>query len=115
MRQVLEIYLAQLGCQVLTESDGKRALDLLASLPRLPDLILTDLSLPGVDGLEVIRAVHAQSPGHPAILLTGYSADHFMRGQGVQPTAILQKPVRLEELRQTVEKYCKAAPEDQNS
>ena len=61
------------------------------------DLLITDLSMPGTDGLALIREAQRRQPGLPAILLTGYSAEELGLATGSLPAgrlALLQKPVR---------------------
>jgi DNA-binding NtrC family response regulator len=57
--------------------------------------LITDFSMPGINGLDLIHAVHARRPGLPAILLTGHvqdvSAGAFNRLDG-EPFALLHKP-----------------------
>jgi DNA-binding NarL/FixJ family response regulator len=50
------------------------------ALERLPggaDLVLVDVSLPGMNGLELVRRVSAQWPGLPCVVLSGHSADRY--------------------------------------
>ena len=64
---VLKAYLEQSGYQVVTAADGKGAL---AAFQReKPDFMILDLTLPGLDGLEVCRAVRRQS-NIPILMLT---------------------------------------------
>ena len=64
---VLKAYLEQSGYQVVTAADGKGAL---ATFQReKPDFMILDLTLPGLDGLEVCRAVRRQS-NIPILMLT---------------------------------------------
>lgn len=67
VRDVLSRYLSRGGYEVETAADGAAALDAFAE--RRPDLILLDLMLPGIDGLEVFRRIRARSP-NPVIMLT---------------------------------------------
>jgi len=39
------------------------------------DLVIADLSMPGMDGLELVREIQRRKPGLPAILLTGFATD----------------------------------------
>lgn len=63
--------LVELGpdCQVETARSGEEALDKLAA--RHFDLVVTDLHLPGISGLELIRRLRQHSPETPVILITG--------------------------------------------
>ena len=70
VREVLAQYLQLEGYQALTAADGAEALRLAADQP--PDLVVLDLMLPGVDGLEVCRRLRASS-AVPILMLTARS------------------------------------------
>ncbi len=59
---------------VTTASDGREALQFLASCETLPDVIICDWSMPRMSGLELLRLVRARHPDLPFLMLTG-SAD----------------------------------------
>ncbi|MDG3004897.1 response regulator [Paludisphaera mucosa] len=61
------------GLRVEYAPGGLAALQALERDP--PDLILTDLIMPGVDGLELVRRVHASRPGLPVILMTAFGGE----------------------------------------
>ena len=64
-----------MGYSVLSARDATEALSLLSSQP--VDLILADIKMPGINGLELIRQVHEFAPDLPCIVITGYgSAEH---------------------------------------
>jgi len=69
---IVSDYLTEAGYRVTTARDGEAALREIRSRP--PDLIVLDLGLPGVDGLDVARAVRRSSPV-PIIMLTARSAE----------------------------------------
>jgi len=58
--------------QVVTAASGSEALELLKQGPI--DLVLTDLKMPGVDGLEVLRLAREVAPQAVVLMLTGYAA-----------------------------------------
>lgn len=76
-----------------------------AALARLQaggfDLIVTDLAMPGMNGLELLREARKQHPGIPALLVTGYAGDaegaNFAAAAGEGPLLLLRKPVDLDE------------------
>ncbi len=68
MRRVLEIMLQQMGHKVLLASEGAQALDLLER-ERI-DLVLTDLRMPDLDGIGLLRGMAARSFTAPAIVMT---------------------------------------------
>lgn len=84
------------GFEVSTAADGIQALELYATLH--PDLVILDIRLPGIDGLEVCRRLRAQSPV-PIIMLTalGNELDRVV-GLEVGADDYLPKPFSFREL-----------------
>src|SRR5918995_3000929 len=68
VREVLERYLHRGGFDVTTAGDGQAALDSFEA--NHPDLIVLDLMLPGIDGLEVFRRIRKRRQGTGVIMLT---------------------------------------------
>jgi DNA-binding NtrC family response regulator len=69
-RRALERILRRVGHQVSTARDATEALALLAAQP--VDLVLADVKMPGLSGLELVRQIHELSPDLPCIVITGY-------------------------------------------
>jgi DNA-binding response OmpR family regulator len=67
IREVVSIYLSRAGYRVLVAEDGQTALEILEREP--PDLVVLDLMLPEVDGLEITRRLRAEGE-IPIIMLT---------------------------------------------
>ncbi len=83
------------GYRILTAGDGAEALKLLEA-GEVVDLMVTDLTMPGLDGLTLIRAARARHPRLPVILLTGYAGDAAALEPGTAegaPFVLLRKPV----------------------
>jgi len=74
VRKVLAAQLNRAGYAVLAANGGTAALELLDAGEKL-DVVVSDLTMPGMDGLALIREVQARRPGLPAVLLTGYAGD----------------------------------------
>ncbi len=66
--------LAGAGFDVLTASDGRAALDLLATHPRPVDLVLSDVVMPRMGGVELAGRLRAQHPHVRVLLMSGYAA-----------------------------------------
>src|SRR5499426_4739790 len=64
--------LKRAGYQCLTSTDPQRALALVES--ERPDLLLTDLKMPGIDGMEVLRRAREMDPALPVILITAFAS-----------------------------------------
>ena len=75
VREVLKKTLQYYGYQVITAEDGSRALDLCAA--RLQDIkvVITDLAMPSMDGLALVRALKTLAPWVPIIASTGLGQD----------------------------------------
>ena len=87
---LLRLYLEKDGYQVLAAHDGRQALDL--ARQRHPDLIVLDLMLPTVDGLDVCRILRAESHT-PIIMLTAKSTeDDKLLGLDLGADDYLTKP-----------------------
>ena len=69
VRQNIVAYLEDSGFQVFQASDGPTGLA--AFREHQPDLVLTDLRMPVIDGLQVLRAIHDEEPDAPVIVISG--------------------------------------------
>ena len=74
VREVLATQLEEAGFEVAQAADGIAALALLGEAHGF-DLLITDLAMPGLDGVGLIREVQRRHPTLPAILLTGFAGD----------------------------------------
>ena len=102
--EVLGEVLTACGYGVEHFENADVALDHLGGKNRA-DLLITDLSMPGTDGLVLIREAQRRQPGLPAILLSGYSGEELGLTTGSLPggqLTLLQKPVRATELAKQV-------------
>jgi DNA-binding response OmpR family regulator len=81
--------------------DGEQALEAVAS--EQPEVIVLDLKMPGIDGLEVLRRVKKSHPSTEVIILTGHGSDaEEARAAELGAFAYLRKPVDIEELTRTM-------------
>jgi DNA-binding NtrC family response regulator len=70
LRRVTEMQLEEAGYQVLTASGGEEALALVEQ--HAPDLVLTDLKMPGLSGMEVLQAIRRNHAEITVVLLTAF-------------------------------------------
>lgn len=105
--KIAEHFLRNIGCEVMTAVSGEEALARLAE-NNLPDLIIMDRHMPGIDGLETTRRIRADSryDGIPVIAL---SADVMPEQQAefiaAGAAGALSKPLRPEELRDLIARH----------
>ncbi len=73
LRSALEQFLTSSGYRVMAVADGPEALDL--ALHEAPDLLITDIVLPGMSGIELLPAIRELYPETKAVAVTGYALD----------------------------------------
>ena len=98
-REMLQVLLGLKGYAVLTAADGESALEV--ALESLPDLILLDLELPGLDGLTVARDLrgHSNFESVPIIVLSGHDpSEHKQLAIDAGCTDYLLKPIDFDKL-----------------
>jgi DNA-binding NtrC family response regulator len=102
-RHVMAGELRRLGHEVATASSGEEAV---ASVERAePEVVLLDLRLPGMDGLETLKAVRARSSAIEVIMLTGHgSIDSAIESIKVGAFDYVTKPCPLDEIQIRVQR-----------
>lgn len=90
-------------CHVVTAGSGEEALEILAARPI--DALVTDYRMPGITGLELIRASRAVAPELPCLLSTGFATDEALleASQECVAVGILHKPWTPQELRAAID------------
>jgi DNA-binding response OmpR family regulator len=103
IRRAVTIYLGNRGYEMIGAVDGRDCLEKLSLA--IPDVILLDVSMPGIDGRETCRRIREFSEV-PIILLTA-RAQEADRSQGIAAgaSAYVTKPVSLKELEAKVRAY----------
>ena len=85
------------GIEAVTVHDGEAALQRIAADP--PQIVVLDMMMPGLGGLEVLRLIKKNHPGIPVILLTGRgSTKEGIDGMDLGAHDFLMKPVKIEAL-----------------
>ena len=101
VRKLLYEVFRREGFAVLMAADGREAMQVLQT--ETPDLILLDVKMPGMGGLETLRQLRAQGLDTCVILMTAYGEAEVVE-EAIQLGAVkhIAKPFDLNELRQTV-------------
>lgn len=109
VRLVGEQILRSLGHQPTLAADGETAVRRYKNAPDDYDLVLLDLTMPGMDGAEVLRRLHEITPNLPVLLMSGYSEQDATGSFSAHPNvSFLQKPFTMQVLRERIEKMLKA-------
>lgn len=94
--QLIRLYLEREGHQVLTVGDGRAALD--QARARRPDLVILDIMMPLVDGLDVCRILRAESNVAILLVTARSSENDMLLGLDIGADDYLSKPVSPREL-----------------
>ncbi len=98
MLEFLDIMLSRLGFTVLTASSGEKGLKVYRE--KSPNLILTDVKMPGMSGLDLMKKVHDLDPEVPIIAVTAYSsAEDALRAVREGAYDYISKPFQIDDLR----------------
>ena len=97
--------LASMGYEVQIAASGSKALDIFAiESEKLPDLLLTDLCMPGCSGFQLIRTAREVCPELPAILMTAYgNASVKQQVERLHPCGYIEKPFTIQALNTTIQ------------
>ena len=107
LRGFLSRALERAGFDVTACADGEEAA---AVMDQSWDLLLTDIVMPGMDGIEVARLAAARHPGLRIMFITGFAAVALAAGDSAPAGAkVLSKPIHLREIVTEVEKMMAAA------
>lgn len=88
------------GYQVISASSGAQALTLLDGV----DVVVTDLAMPGMDGLELVSRIAARAPALPVILLTAHGSDNMVRiASSRGACGCVSKPFDIDEIARVIE------------
>jgi two-component system NtrC family response regulator len=108
LRRVQEYQLSKAGFEVTTCSDGNSALE--AFRDNLHDLVVTDIRMPGLAGLELLARLRAISPETPVIVITGHgSVETAVEAMKQGAYDFLTKPFPADTLRLTLERAARMA------
>jgi DNA-binding NtrC family response regulator len=104
LRSLLEVW----GYAVKTAQDGRAALALVTEVR--PAVVITDVVMPAMSGLELLEAVHRDQPAIPVIVMTAHGTDDTRRRAVAHGAfAYLPKPVDTERLKSLLDRAVEAA------
>ncbi len=105
MRQTAQMYLEELGYDVILSEDGKQALEMYKQAPESFDLVLLDMVMPEMNGRDCFTALRKINPEVRVVLSSGFSrekdVDH-MQAEGLKD--YIRKPYRNVTLSKVVSK-----------
>jgi CheY-like chemotaxis protein len=102
VRESLGLCLESMGYDVGYASDGSSALDAIALLE--PEAIVTDLQMPGMSGLDLLRELAMRDRGVPVIAISGGSESMLAAARQLGAVETFTKPVSDDELASAIER-----------
>ncbi len=103
VRRMAKAMLSRIGFTVLEAADGVEVMEIFSQHQDHIRCVLSDLTMPRMDGWETLAALRKLSPDIPVILSSGYDVAQVMAEEHPDhPNAFLGKPYQLKELRETI-------------
>ncbi|MSP93613.1 MAG: hybrid sensor histidine kinase/response regulator [Myxococcales bacterium] len=102
VRSVVAHMLEIMGLHCLVAEDGPAGLELVRTHRDAIDLVLLDLTLPGLSGLEIARDVHQLAPSLRIVLMSGYAEEDVLRMADGHFAGFLHQPFQYGELQACV-------------
>jgi len=99
-----KIILQRLGFQVITASDGEKAIEVFREHSGNIDCIIMDMSMPKMDGMTAFKKIIHINPGVKVILSSGYNEEESVKKETGGLAGFLEKPYQIEELQEVLKK-----------
>jgi len=97
IRDVLGIFLGELGYRVLTAENGKVALDIFRR--ETPPIVLSDIKMPVMDGIDLLKAIKEEHPDTEVIMITGHGdMELAIESLKLEATDFITKPIHEDAL-----------------
>ena len=97
IRKVMSITLADAGYEVFTAADGERGIELFRE--KAPQIVITDIRMPGIDGLEVLKKIKETDSDKEVIVVTAYGEmETAVRALQLDASDFITKPINDEAL-----------------
>jgi len=106
VRESLGLCLETMGYDVDYARDGHSALAAIARLE--PEAVVTDLQMPGMNGLELLRELAIRNRGLPVIAISGGNPDMLESARQLGAVETFSKPVMDDDLASAIERFCAA-------
>jgi PAS domain S-box-containing protein len=92
VRSLARRSLESMGVAVFEAENGREALEILARTDAQPQLVLTDVIMPGLNGRELAEAIAVRHPGLPVLFMSAYAEDDVARSLLPEQSTYIQKP-----------------------
>lgn len=103
IRRLLQEVFSESGYDIETCANGLRALELITEFD--PDLVLMDIKMPGLNGIDALRRLRVTDARRPVIMMTAYGEQHYLdEAKALGVVNFVNKPFDIDELKALVGK-----------
>ncbi|MFZ1202350.1 MAG: response regulator, partial [Desulfobacterales bacterium] len=97
IREVLSLSMTDMGYAVHTAENGERAIDIFRQND--PPIVMTDIKMPGMDGIELLQKIKRLNPETEVVMITGHGdMDLAIKSLKFEATDFITKPINVEAL-----------------
>ncbi|MFO7688515.1 MAG: hybrid sensor histidine kinase/response regulator [Desulfobacterales bacterium] len=97
IRDVLHVSIADMGYAVHTAENGERAIDIFRQID--PPIVVTDIKMPGMDGIELLQKIKRENPETEVVMITGHGdMDLAIKSLKFEATDFITKPINVDAL-----------------
>ncbi len=97
MTELFRQYMTRRGFQVLVATTGAEAIRIAGQEAGI-SLVMTDMTMPGMSGVQLAEALLTELPGVPVMIATGHDASSGIEGMPTNVVAVVQKPFQNRDL-----------------
>ena len=98
IREVVGMSLTDIGYTVHSAENGEKAMDLFRSIT--PPIVMTDIKMPGIDGIELLQQIKRENPETEVVMITGHGdMDLAIKSLKYEATDFITKPINVEALK----------------
>lgn len=107
IRYTTQELLNSLGYETLEAADGKKALEIYSANRERVGLVISDVVMPKMGGVDLMKAVHQLDDKVPFIFMTGYDMGHLLESEELETNRIISKPFTVEKLSKMIHQVLK--------
>ena len=105
IRDVLNLPLTDMGYEVFMAEDGNEALRVYREVQ--PPIVLTDIKMPGMDGIELLQQIKRENPETEVVMITGHGdMDLAIKSLKYEATDFITKPINVNALEIALKRVC---------
>jgi len=95
------------GFDTATAHSGQAAVSMIERAPY--DVVLMDIQMPGLNGIQALKAIRMRLPGIPVIMMTAFTRHELVEEANRAAVAVLSKPLELDDVLQLIERTLRTA------